>query len=187
MKILLSALLSALTFSVFATEKTIDFSFRDVEVTDAIKKYASASGQKFIVDPMVRGKITVMNPGPVTISEAFNQLSSALALSGLAISHQDDNFIVNSARNTQRSLIEVSSELPALKPERMYTWVINLKNVKAEDVNKQLRILPSKDGELVAFQPRNQILVTDWVSNLHRIAKIVGEVDKPAEKPTAKK
>ena len=189
MKILLSAIFTALSLSAFATEKKtdIDFSFRDMEITEAIKKYAGASGQKFIVDPMVRGKITIMNPGPVSVAEAYAQLSSALALNGLAISRQDDNLIVNSARNIQRSLIEVSEVLPPLKPERMYTWVINLKYVSADEVNKQLRILPSKDGELVPFTPRNQILVTDWVSNLHRISKIVSEIDKPATKGAGSK
>lgn len=188
MKILIASLVTLFTVAASAADKnqTLNFSFRDGDVTDVIKEYAKASGERFIVDPSVRGKITILNPAPVSVAEAFNQLSSALAVNGIAISHQGDEMVVSPARITQRSLIEVGNQLPALKPERMYTWTIQLKYVSADEVNKQLRILTSKDGELVPFSHTNQILVTDWVSNLHRIAKIIAEVDRPAGK-TAKK
>lgn len=166
----------------FAADKTIDFNYKDAELAKVITDYAKASGQKFIIDPMVRGKITIVSPGPMSISEAFNQLSSALAVNGIAISKQGDTMIIGQARNIQRNLIEVSQEVPALKPERMYTWVINLKHTPAEEVNKQLRILTSKDGELVPYTHNNQIYVTDWTSNLHRIAKIIKEIDIPPVK-----
>ncbi|NJL24478.1 MAG: hypothetical protein HC902_04465 [Calothrix sp. SM1_5_4] len=42
---------------------------------------------------------------------------------------------VNQARNIQRNLIDVSSELPAARPERMFTLVIDLKNASADEIN----------------------------------------------------
>lgn len=168
--------------AVFAADKSIDFNYKDADLAKVISDYAKASGQKFIVDPNVHGKITIMSPGPVSIGEAFNQLSSALAVNGIAISKQDDVMVVAQARMIQRNLIDVGQELPALKPERMYTWVINLKHTSADEVNKQLRILTSKDGELVPYTHNNQIYVTDWTSNLQRIAKIIKEIDIPAGK-----
>jgi general secretion pathway protein D len=165
-----------------AENKNIDFSYKDAELVKVIGDYSRASGQKFIIDPGVHGKITIMNPGPVSVPEAFNQLSSALALNSIGISKQDDTMIVMQSRAIERNLIDVGQELPVMKPERMFTWVINLKYTSADEVNKQLRILTSKDGELVPYTHNNQIYVTDWVSNLYRIQKIMREIDIPAGK-----
>jgi general secretion pathway protein D len=172
----------------FATDdKTVDFNYKNAEVGKVIADYAKASGQKIIVDPAARGSVTVINPHSVSLNEAFDQLSSAMALIGLGFSKQGDTMIVMQARALQRNLIDVGRELPPPKPERMYTWVINLKYASADEVNKQLRILTSRDGELVPYTLNNQIYVTDWTSNLYRISKIINEIDIPSAGKSGKK
>ena len=162
-----------------ANRATLNFAYKDAEIVKVIEDYAKATGQKFIIDPSVRGKITILNREPISLGEAFNQMSSALALNGVAISKQDDVMMVASARNVQRNLIEVGTELPPLRPEKMYTWVVQLKYADADEVNKQLRIMTSKDGEEVPVTRTNQLLITDWSSNLHRVAKVIQGVDVP--------
>jgi type II secretory pathway component GspD/PulD (secretin) len=178
----------------YAADK-VSFNYDNTEISKVIKDYAKMSGQKFIIDPQVRGMITITNPSEITKAEAFNQLSSALALNGIGISTQEDTMVVQQARAVQRNLIPVTKELPPLNPTRMVTYVIDLKNADADEVNKQLRILTSKDGELVPYTRTNQIFVTDWTPNLHRIAQMMTVVDQtvqggapaPKKKETAKK
>jgi general secretion pathway protein D len=165
------------TLSAMASSTTMSFNYKDADLSKVIEDYSKASGQKFIVDANLKGKITIMNPTEITTTEAFNQLSSALAVNGCGISDQEGVMVVEHARTVQRDLIETGEELPPLRPEKMFTWVINLKNATADDVNKELRILTSRDGELVALQRTNQLIVTDWVSNLYRVAKIIKAVD----------
>lgn len=180
MKSTLLLALSLVTASAFAAKNKMGFTYKDADVIKVIEDYSSASGQKFVIDSNVKGKVTTFNPEQVSLEEAFNQLSMVLAANRLAISKQGDVMMVGESRRIQRNLIEVGTELPTLKPEKMFTWVINLKYVSADQVNRELRILTSADGELVPFQSRNQLLVTDWVSNLHRISAIIAQIDKPA-------
>lgn len=179
MKIFVAALLLA-SSAAFAQDK-IKMSFPNEELTKVIEVYSKATGQKFAVDPGVRGKVSLFIPEPVSAEEAFNQLSTALALNGFGISKQGDTMVVRSARNLQRDLIEVSKERPSLKPERMYTWIYTLKHVTPSSVNRDLRILPSKDGELSVYENTNQLIISDWVSSLNRIGDILQEIDKPAD------
>lgn len=164
----------------------LNMTFMNEDLLKIIETYSKASGQKFIVDPGVRGKITIMLPEPVTLDEAFNQLSSALAINGFSISKQGDTMIVKSARNIQRDFIEVSTEVPSMKPERMYTWIYKVQNLTVESINRDLRILPSKDGEMVAYSRTNQLIITDWSSNINRIAKLINILDKPMDAKTSK-
>ena len=182
MRLILASLIVALASPAFA----LKFSFNGEEVTKIIETYSKATGQKFVIDPGVRGKGTVTAADDVSNEEAFNLLSSMLALNGYAISKQGDTWVVLNARNIQRNLIEVVNTLPPLKPERMVTYAITLKHVPVEQVNRELRILPSKDGEMSIFTKTNQIFISDWTSNLHRIDKILAELDRPVDPKTAK-
>ena len=183
----LICVLSIALLSPFAhAEEKMKMNFTNEELVKIIQAYSKASGQKFVVDPGVRGKVSILIPEPVTLPEAFNQLSSALALNGYAISKQEDTMIITSARNIQRNLIEVSSERPALKPERMYSWVYNAKHASVSQINRDLRILPSRDGEMNIYEPGNQMIITDWASNLNRIAEVLKQIDAPVSPETSK-
>lgn len=176
-------LYSSLTWAADGSTTAFNFSFENADITAIVKEYAKATGQKFIIDPSVHGKITIINSGPVAATEAFNQLSSALALNSLGISQQEDTMVIMQARALQRNDIEVVKEAPPLKPERMYTWVVTLKHASAEEVNRQVRVLSSKDGEVATFVPNNQLYISDWSSNMQRMAKIIAEIDTATVNP----
>ena len=181
-------ILIVLNFTIAAKgQNSIKMYYNNEEIVKIIDDYSKATGQKFILDPAVRGKISILIPGAVTYEEAFNHLSSSLAINGFAISKQGDTMVIKSARNIQRDLIEVGTQVPSLKPERMFTWVYTFKNIKADEVNKEIRILPSKDGEMNVFIKNNQIIFTDWSSNLNRISLILKEIDVKTSSSVLKK
>ncbi len=182
----LTLILMVLAMGTVQAADKMKMHFNNEDLTKIIELYSKASGQKFVLDPSVRGKVSIYLQEAVTFEEAFNHLSSALALNGFAISKQGDTMIVKSARNIQRDLIEVSSERPSLKPERMFTWIYNVKHLSAGNINRDIRIFPSKDGEMAVNMNTNQIIFTDWVSNLNRIAEIMKEIDKQIGPDTAK-
>jgi general secretion pathway protein D len=182
----LAMIFAVFTITLAQAEEKIKMYYNNEELTKVIELYSKASGQKFVVDPSVRGKISIYLQEPISIQEAFNQLSSALAINGYAISKQGDTMVIKSARSIQRDLIEVSTERPALKPERMYTWIYSVKNLPAENINRDLRILLSKDGEMAVNTNTNQIVFTDWSSNLNRVAELMKEIDKQVDPATAK-
>lgn len=162
----------------------IKFNFKMAEITAVLETYSKAAGQKMIIDPSVRGKISIFNPGPIPMEEALDQLSSALAINGYSLVKRGDIFIVLQGRAAQRDGIEVGTDLPNQKPERMYSWVFKLKNIPAYEFNKYLRTLTSKDGNLEVFEPSNQLILTDYTSNILRVAEIIKLIDQPYETKT---
>lgn len=173
----LLAIAFGLGFSLLAhAELKVDFAFKNGDISAMIQRYAELSKTKFIVDPVVRGKADILVPEKVTLEEAYNLLSSALALNGVAISIQDGTYVVKTARNIQRDLIPVSTELPAPKPERMVSYIYTTKHVSAQDLNMSLRILASKDGEIIPIG-NNKIMFTDWTSSIHRIHRTLAILD----------
>jgi len=185
MKFIIScAVLLASTFA-FA-ENLIPFNFTNEDITKVIETYSKAANQKFIIDPGVRGKITILMPEKISTEEAFNQLSSALAVNGYAISKQGDTMVVVSARNIERNYIETTTTVPSLKPERIVTWIYTPKNLSVDQLNRDLRIILSRDGEMTTLLQKNQLIITDWTSNLQRVNNLFAELDKPVDPAIAK-
>lgn len=168
-------------------QPTSSFSFQNEDIAKAIEVYARLAGVKVIIDPNVRGRITIMNPRPVTAPQAFEDLSLALSLEGFGFSKVSDTLVLRAARNLQRSLIEVRTTLPPVKPERMITYILKLKHLSAVGVNRDMRTLLSKDGELVPHTNSNSLIISDWTSNIQRVHALLTELDVPANPKMLKK
>lgn len=186
MKLLFISLMFAMSTASFAESNPPKSDAKYYNLEALIERYSKASGQSFLVDISVRGGVTILIDQNATIEESFDQLSSALAVNGFAIVKHGNQMVIKSARNAQRDLLEVTTTLPALKPERMVVWIYKFKHVPATRVMREIRILPSKDGEMNLNESNNQIIFTDFVSNLHRINEVLKLVDVPVDAATAK-
>lgn len=155
------------------------FDFPNADITDIVKAISELTGKNFIIDPGVRGKITVIAPSKITVAEAYKAFLSALAINGFAVVPSGKFLKIRSARNAQRDGIETYSGNYYPNADQMITRIIHLKHISAEMVNRDLRILTSKDGELSPYTPTNSIIVSDYGSNIERIMKIISQLDVP--------
>ena len=169
-----------------AAAEKFKMNYTNEELPKIIESYARTSGQKFIMDSSVRGRVTIINPTEINQEEAYGQLSEALAINGFAIVKEGDVFLIKNARSVQRDNIEVTTTLPTMRPMRMVNWVITLKHATAHDVMNQLRILVSAYGELSTNERTNQLFITDWSSNMQRVGELIKQIDIPVDASTAK-
>lgn len=153
------------------------FDYPNADVADLVKAISELTGKNFVVDPQVRGKITIIAPSRLTVAEAYKAFLSALAINGLAIVPGDGFYKIKQARAAQRDNIDTFSGAYFPSSDQMITRIIKLKYISADEVNKQLRILTSKDGELVPYTPTNSLIVSDYGANMDRIMKILDQLD----------
>ncbi len=153
------------------------FDYPNADVADLVKAISELTGKNFVVDPQVRGKITIIAPSRLTVAEAYKAFLSALAINGLAIVPGDGFYKIKQARAAQRDNIDTFSGAYYPNSDQMITRIIKLKYISADEVNKQLRILTSKDGELVPYTPTNSLIVSDYGANMDRIMKILEQLD----------
>lgn len=155
------------------------FDFPNVEIQDLVKAIGEMTGKNFIIDPGVRGKITIIAPSKITVAEAYKAFLSALAINGYTVVPSGSFLKVKSARNAQRDSIETFSGSYYPNSDQMITRIIHLKHISAEQVNRDLRILTSKDGEMSVYTPTNSIILSDFGSNVDRVMKILSQLDVP--------
>ena len=172
--------------SSFPANVKMKLNYKDQEVTSMIEAFAKASQKTFVVDPGVRGRASVFAPTDVSLDEAFDLISTSLALNGYAVIEREGRYVVMASRNAQRSSIPTLTEITSVKPERYVTLLVTLKNIPVTEINKNLRVLPSKDGEMVPLVESNQLMITDYISNVDRIAKLLKLLDQPVAPNMAK-
>ncbi|MFN7729435.1 MAG: type II secretion system secretin GspD [Bdellovibrio sp.] len=153
------------------------FDYPNADITDVVKAISELTGKNFIIDPGVRGKITIIAPSKITVAEAYKAFLSALAINGYAVVPSGSFLKIRSARNAQRDGIDTYSGSYYPNSDQMITRIINLKHINAEAVNRDLRILTSKDGEMSIYPPTNSIILSDYGSNIERIMKIISQLD----------
>ena len=62
---------------------------RDVDIRDFTEQVASISGQTLVLDPRVKGKVSVVSQTPLRLSEVYQLFLSVLSTHGYAVVNQD--------------------------------------------------------------------------------------------------
>lgn len=161
-----------------ARQVTMDF--RDVEIATLVKFIGELTGKNFIVDERVKGKVTVISPSKITVPEAYAVFESILEVHGFATVPSGKVIKVVPATEARGKAITtaVGTE-PLPSADTMVTQVIPVQYASVQEIKNLFAPLVSKESLLVAYQPTNTLIVTDSVSNINRLLKILKEVDIP--------
>lgn len=179
---LATILIMAATSTSAANDELVkDFVFKNADIQTVVDRIAVLTHKNFIIDPSVRGKITITNNQAVTVPQAYEAFLAALALNSFATSEMGSYTVIRPARNTQRDGIPTVVDQRPPNTYQMMTLIMTLKYQSVEEVSKNLRILPSKDGELTPDPHLNRIIITDFGTNLNRVWVLLKELDQSAK------
>jgi len=158
----------------------ITMDLHDVDLNVVIKFMGELTGKSFLVSDQVRGKVTIISPKKITVGEAYKVFESVLEVSGYsAVPGVDAIKIIPSGIARQSGLeIHEGKEARLVKPEdKMITQVIPLEYALSEEVRTLFTPLISKDGTVISYKPTNHLIVTERASNIHRLLKIIEQID----------
>src|SRR5207249_10508634 len=144
------------------------------------------TGRNFLVDDKVRGKVTIIAPKPVTLEEAYQVFLSVLEIQGFTVVPQGPIIKIIPSRDVKDNPIPTATDgQNPFSPttESFVTQLIPLQYADANDIRGLLTPLVSKESSLLAYAPTNSLIVTDTVSNINRLLKIIVALD--VEAPSA--
>ncbi|MBI4209397.1 MAG: type II secretion system secretin GspD [Deltaproteobacteria bacterium] len=157
----------------------ISIDFKDIEIRDLVRTISELTGQNFLVDDKVRGKITIISPTPVTPEEAYEVFLSVLAVNDLTVVKVGKINKIIPAREAKETPIEtIVNAKTSIKPQDKYvTRLIPLYYIDAGTIVDALKGLISKYGNLQAYEPTNTLILTDTASNIDRLLRIISRLD----------
>lgn len=176
-------LLCLLTQPVLATENEqsgdfeVTLDFQNVELVDMIGTISELTGKNFVYDESVRGKVSVVSPRPVSVSEAYRLFNTVLKVKGFTIIPSGEVNKIVSVRNAKEENLPVNDGKNL--GEQFISRLVELKNLDATlVVDTILRPLMPKTSHVVAYAPTNTIVMTDSAANIKRLSKILTQLDR---------
>lgn len=167
---------NSVTFAANQNEDGITFNLKDAELGTVIATVAEFTGKNFIVDPRVKGKVTVISSKPMNASEVYQTFLSLLDVHNFsAVPMGSVIKIVPSVNAKQIGGSEMMKR--GAKGDEMVTRVIEVENVSAAQLVPILRPLVPQHGHMAAYASTNVLIISDSASNVDRLLSIIDRID----------
>ncbi len=154
----------------------ITLNFTNAEIDAVARTMATLTGRNVVVDPRVKGTITLTTDKPVTPAVAYAQFLAMLRLQG---------FTVVDAAGLDKIVPEADAKLQGgavfdtvqVTGSQIATQIFKLNFENANNLLPILRPLISPNNTINVNPGNNSLVITDYGDNLRRIAQIIAALD----------
>jgi len=132
-----------------------------------------------VIDPKVKGSMTLRSITPVTPGEAFVLFAAQLRAQGFAIIESDGVYTVLPEGDAKlRAAKTASGPLRKSDGGQVLTKIFKLEHESANALVPILRPLISPNNTINAVPNSNALVITDYADNLNRLTRIIASLDK---------
>jgi general secretion pathway protein D len=156
---------------------TLNFVNADIEaVTRAIGVMLN---RQIIIDPRVKGTVTVYSEQPVSVAEAYRNYLAALRGLGFTVVEVAGFLKVLPEPDAKTQAGSVAVENSNIRGDQIITQIFRVQHENANNLVAVLRPLISPNNTINANPGNNSLVITDYADNLQRIGKIIAAMDTP--------
>lgn len=159
---------------------TVTLNFVNAEIEGVARAMAVIVDKQIMVDPRVRGAITLYSDQPLTPREAY--LNFLAALRGQGFSVVEVGRMLKIVPEAEAKLQTGTVEVGAVKRsgDQVITQIFRLQFESASNMVGVLRPLISPNNTINANPGTNTLVVTDYADNLQRIGQMIAAMDVPS-------
>ena len=141
-----------------------------------VAQVAEITGKTFVIDPRLKGSVTVISDAPMDKDGVYALFLSVLRLHNFTAVPSGD--VIRIQQNaTGKQTPGSSGELGTVAPEELVTRVIAAQNVDSAELVKILRPLIPQYGHIAAVAQPNVVIISDHADNIIRLKKLIQQID----------
>jgi general secretion pathway protein D len=159
------------------TNRFVTIDFNNVDINVFIKFISELTGKNFVVDPRVKGNVTIISPTKISINEAYRVFESVLEVHGFATVKSGRVVKILPTPEARTKNIETRYNALARPEDRLVTQLIPLTYADPNDIKRLLTPLVSRNSVIAPYPPTNMLILTDIQSNIQRLMRIIKEID----------
>ncbi len=167
--------LGLLLFAALAHAKTVTLNLKGADINAVIATVAEATGKNFIVDPRVKGKVTIVSAKPLSADQVYQVFLAMLEVHGYAAVPAGPVIKIVPDAEAKHS-----GTPPRGDGEELVTQVVEVRHVAATQLVPILRPLVPPQGHLAAHAQTNTLVIADRASNVARLLRIIERIDQPS-------
>lgn len=173
-------LVLALTMIPFASAKSWQVNLQQADIGVFVRQVAEMTGKSFIVDPRVKGKVTVISSAELNEEAIFRLFLSVLTVHGYAVIESPEGYKVLPQNVAKQGGLDfdINGNSPG---ELLVTRVIAIKNAVAAELVPILRPLIPQYGHLASVNEVNALIVSDHADNIRQLENLISRLDSTVE------
>ena len=149
----------------------VKINFRDADIRSVIESVAEITGESFVLDPRVKGKVTIISPETIDKSLLYEAILSAIQVQGYQA--------VRDGAVTRVLPFNQSFNLAGGGQSELVTEILKVRFVQAATLIPVLKPLMSNGARVQAYNQSNYLVVSDIRSNVDRLKMLLSELDDP--------
>jgi len=166
--------------SVKVEDDKVSLNFVDADIESVVKAIGQITNKNFLIDPRVKGTISINTAKPVPRAMTYQILLSALRVQGFATIEE----------NGYTSIVPEVDAKGKFTPRmvsgkqsggQIVTQVYVIKYENASQLLNIVKPLLSPNSVINAYPGSNALIVTDYADNLNKIVKLIEAIDKPSQ------
>lgn len=158
----------------------VTVNFVNADIDGVTRAFAAMIGRAIVVDPRVKGSITVYSEQPQSVQAAWQSYQSALRGLGFAVVESGGLLKVVPEADAKLQTGTVSIGDVGVRGDQVITQIFSLRHENPNNLVAVLRPLISANNTINANPASNSLIITDYAGNLERIAKIIAALDLPS-------
>jgi len=156
--------------------------YRDADIQDVIEDVSEITKKNFLVDPRVKGTITIISPTPITADEVWEVFLSALTVRSFTTVQTGKIIKIVPLEEAANAPLRTYSGDYTPATDNFITRLYTPKYVSATEMATAIKPLISKRGDVQAYKQTNTVIITDSGLNIRRIIKIFEQLDREGSK-----
>ena len=153
-------------------QEEVRINFRDADIRSVIESVAEITGKSFVLDPRVKGKVTIIAPQPIDSRLLYEAVLSAIQVQGFqAVRDGAVTRIIPFSQAFNFAAGDGGNE--------MRTEVLPIKHVQAATLVSVLKPMLSNGARLMAYAPSNYLVVSDIETNILQLKRFIAIMDDP--------
>ena len=154
-------------------EERWTINLKNADIREFIDQVADITGETFIVDPRVKGQVSVLSKTPLTLSEVYQLFLSVMSTHGFSVVTQGDQ-----ARVIPNAEAKAEANGAANTPGKLETRLIQVQQGSVAELIPLIRPLVPQYGHLAAVTSANALIISDRSANIARIEDLIRQLDQ---------
>ena len=174
-----AALATSAAWGLEPNGEQITLNFKNADIRSVVELVSKVTGRNFVLDPRVKGNVTVVSNAPVPPEVVYETFLSILAVHGFSAMPDGGGLVRIVPDNAAVASAGFSEDLYAdeVLGGEMRISVIPIRNVDAGQLVPLLRPLVDKNGHLVAHPQSNALIVADSARAIERLRRVIEVMD----------
>jgi general secretion pathway protein D len=162
-----------------AAASRVTLNFVNAEIDAVTRAMGAMLNRQMLVDPRVKGTITLYSETPLTVREAYINYLAALRGLGFTVVENAGLLKVVPEADAKLQAGTVSVGETGVRGDQILTQIYRLNHENPNNLVAILRPLISPNNTINANPGNNSLVITDYADNLARIGKIIAALDQP--------